>query len=153
MNTKLGGIVDILLSIFLIAIAVVVSYYGYMLIFMGIIFLILSVLKLVDITGFTKIFVTYDLLAKKYPVYAYIYPFIELFIAICFLFHFIIIPAAVITIIIMTIGTISIYKNLLSKDKKSCACLGAKINVPLTRFTLVEDILMGVMAFILLFIR
>jgi hypothetical protein len=143
---------DILFSIILIIIASVVSYYGHMLIFMGVIFLLLAVLKLLDINGFAKIFVTYDLVAKKAPVYAYIYPFIELFIAICFLFHFIIIFAAIITIIVMTIGSISIYKNLLSKDKKACACLGSKVNIPLTRFTLVEDVVMGVMAVILLFI-
>ena len=142
---------DIFLSIFLILIATIVSYYGYMLFFMGLVFLILAALKLVDINGFAEIFRTYDLLAKKVPLYAFIYPFIELLLGVCFLFYFWIPFAATITIIIMAIGTFSISTRLLSKEKKNCACLGAKINVPLTRFTLVEDIVMGVMAIILLF--
>lgn len=144
---------DIFLSIVLIIIALFVSYYGYMLLFMGFLFLTLSILKLMDIKGFAKIFITYDLLAIKVPVYAYIYPFIELILGFLFLFHFLLIPASIITIVIMTIGVISISKNLLSTEKKSCACLGAKIGVPLTRFTLVEDAVMGIMAVILLFSR
>lgn len=141
---------DITLSLLLILVAIVVSYFGYMLLFMGLVFLILSGLKLIDIKGFASIFRTYDILAKHSPFYAYIYPFIELVLALCFLFKFLLLFASIITILIMTIGSISIAKKLLSKEKESCACLGAKVNVPLTRFTLVEDIIMAVMAIIIL---
>lgn len=117
---------------------------------MGLVFLILSILKLLDIKGFVALFREYDLVAKYSPIYAYSYPFLELILGLCFLFHFLLLFASIITIVIMTVGTIGIAKKLLSKDGKSCACLGAKIKVPLTRFTLVEDIIMGVMAIIIL---
>ncbi|MCH9620747.1 MAG: hypothetical protein S4CHLAM20_01480 [Chlamydiia bacterium] len=142
---------DIFFGILLIIIAIIVSYYGYMLLFMGLVFLFLSILKLIDIKGFAMIFKKYDPLAKTIPFYAEVYPFLELFIALCFLFKFLITTAAIITIIIMSVGSYGIIKKIISKDDISCACLGAKIHVPLTRFTLIEDILMALMALVLLF--
>ena len=73
-----GKFIEISLSLLLIAIAVFVYLNGYMLPFMGITFLILSSLKLIDIKGFSAMFKQYDLLAKKSSAYATIYPFIEL---------------------------------------------------------------------------
>jgi ABC-type protease/lipase transport system fused ATPase/permease subunit len=142
---------DLLLGLLLIFIASVAAYFGVMLKFMGLAFLLLSILKLIDIKGFVKVFKTYDFLAKHIPYYAIIYPFIELTLAICYLFHFFIQTAAVITVIIMLVGSAGILTNLLSKDKVKCACLGARINVPLTRFTLIEDLLMAAMALWILF--
>ena len=141
---------DIFLSIILVIVSIAMIYFDYMLPYMGTVFIILSILKLIDIKGFTKIFKEYDLLAKRFHIYARVYPFIELFLGIAFLGEIFIKFAAVLTLIIMSIGTISIIKKLLSKDQKSCACLGSKIHVPLTRFTLVEDIIMGLMALMLL---
>ena len=141
---------DLLFSFLLILVAIIVSYYGYMLLFMGLVFFILSILKLIDIKGFVTLFRDYDIVAKHSPIYAYSYPFLELILGLCFLFRFLLLFASVVTIVIMTIGTISIAKKLATKKGKQCACLGAKIRVPLTRFTLVEDIIMGVMAIILL---
>lgn len=141
---------DIIVSFLFIAVAIIITYFGYMLPFMGVVFIILAGLKLLDIKGFSDIFKTYDLVAKRFPVYATVYPFIELALGFCFLFKFLLPIAAVITLIIMTIGTISLIKHLKSKKRKACACLGAKFRIPLTRFTLVEDIVMGVMALLIL---
>ena len=142
---------EILLFLLLIAVAVVVYLTGYMLPFMGLVFLFLSVLKLIDIKGFATMFSQYDLVASRSKVYSYIYPFIELTLGIMFLLKFQIMYAAGLTVLIMGIGSIGVGKNVFSKNKIKCACLGAKIKVPLTRFTLVEDIimfLMGLMIFI-----
>ncbi len=141
---------DIIFSLILILIALVVSYFGYMLIFMGAVFLILSILKIIDLKGFSDIFRRYDLLAKKFPFYASIYPLIELFLGACFMLRFLLSFAAILTIFIMSIGSVSLIKHLFSKQKKSCACLGAKIKIPLTRFTLVENLIMLVMAVMIL---
>ena len=59
-----------------------------MLQFMGIVFLLLSILKLINIKGFANMFVQYDLIAKKSKIYAYIYPFIEFFLGLMYLFTF-----------------------------------------------------------------
>ena len=54
--------------------------------------------------------------------------------------------AAWVTIVVMGIGAIGVGKNMLSKNKIQCACLGTKINVPLTKVTLLEDVIMVIMA-------
>ena len=63
----------------------------------------------------------------------------------------VIIIAVWITLLIMGIGSIGITKNLLSKNQVKCACLGTKIKIPLTKFTLIENIIMVIMAAIIIF--
>ena len=143
---------DIILSVVIILLAIIVIVKGYMLPFMGIVFLILASLKLIDIKGFSQMFVQYDLIAKRSKAYSYVYPFIELALGLAFLFQFQVFTAAIVTVVVMSIGAIGIGKNLLSKNRIQCACLGAKIKVPLTRFTLVEDIVMAVMGAMIIFL-
>ena len=141
---------EILLSAALVLIAIIMYYLEYMLPFMGMVFLLLSVLKLIDIKGFANMFVQYDLIASKSKIYAHIYPFIELSLGLMYLFTFQIMYAAIITLLIMGINAMGVGKTLLSKNKIKCACLGAKVKVPLTSFTLVEDIIMALMALMIL---
>jgi len=135
--------ISTILSVVLVGVAVSVFLTGYMLPFMGIVFLLLAGLKLIDLKGFANMFVQYDLVAKKSKVYAFVYPFIELSLGLLFLFKFQITIAAIVTIVVMSVGAIGVGKNVFSKNKVKCACLGAKIKVPLTTFTLVEDIVMA----------
>ena len=143
---------EIILSAVLVAVAITVYLKGFMLPFMGAVFLILSTLKLIDLKGFVSMFVQYDLIAARSKLYANIYPFIELTLAGMYLFKFQVTYAAIITVLIMGVGAVGVGRNLLSKDKVACACLGAKIKVPLTTFTLVEDLIMLVMALMILLI-
>ena len=143
-------LIEICLSTSLVLIAIIVYSLGYMLQFMGVVLLLLSILKLIDIKGFANMFTQYDLIAAKSKTYAHIYPFIELFLGLMYLFTFKIMFAAIITLLIMCINAIGVGKNLLSKNKIKCACLGAKVKVPLTTFTLVEDIIMALMALMIL---
>ncbi len=141
---------EILLSLSLIVVAVIVYLIGHMLPFMGIVFLLLSILKLIDLKGFAIMFSQYDLIASKTKIYAYCYPFIELVLGFMFLLQFQIVYAAGFTFLIMGISSVGVAKNIFSKTKLKCACLGAKINLPLTRFTLVEDLLMCLMGLMIL---
>ena len=118
--------------------------------FMGVVFLILAALKLIDIKGFSQMFSQYDLVAKKFNFYGSIYPFIELSLGLMYIFKFQITVAAVITVLVMSVGAVGVGKNTFSKNKIRCACLGAKIKVPLTGFTLTEDIVMAVMGLMIL---
>ena len=147
---KESHFVEILLSLTLIAVAVTVYLTGYMLQFMGIVFLVLSILKLIDLKGFANMFSQYDLIAAKSKAYSYGYPFIELTLGIMFLLEFQIMYAAGVTVLVMGVSSIGVGKNIFGKNKIRCACLGAKIKVPLTRFTLVEDIIMFFMGLMIL---
>lgn len=128
---------------------------NFMILYMGIFFIVFSLMKMLDWKGFVTAFSQYDLIAKRVKFYGVIYPGIEFGLGILFLIgHYstnAVIPVvAWITIFIMGIGAIGVGKNLLSKDKVRCACLGTKINVPLTKVTFLEDILMVVMAIMLI---
>lgn len=139
------------ISLLLIGLIVLLQSTGTMVIFMGIFFVIVSFLKFLDLKGFAAAFAMYDLVARKNKVYAHGYPFIELALGLAFLFAWQVRIAAGITVIIMTVGTVGVAKNLLSKNPVKCACLGTKIKVPLTKFTLFEDIAMGIMGLMILF--
>jgi len=144
------SVVPYALGVVLTALALYAIFYDQMLAVMGGIFLVLSVLKMVDWKGFIAAFKQYDLLAKYVPGYAPVYPLIELFFAFAYLFRIAVPAAAVLTVVVMSVGAIGIAKNLLSKNKVRCACLGTKIKVPLTGFTLFEDVVMAGMALMLL---
>ena len=134
----------------LIALVTVLQITGFMLWFMGGFFVIVSFLKFIDWKGFAKRFAMYDILAKRSRFYAYIYPIIELAIGISFLLKWNVTNAAVVLFVIMVGGAVGVGRNLLSKNPVKCACLGVKIKVPLTKFTLFEDITMAVMALMIL---
>jgi hypothetical protein len=74
----------------------------------------------------------------------------ELLLGILFLFDRWTFYVAWVTLLLMVIGAIGVSIKLTKKEQFRCACLGTKINVPLTNLTLVEDILMALMAGMLL---
>ena len=141
--------IEVTLSIFIVVLASVMYLLGFMLPFMAVVFLILACLKLIDVKGFAQMFQQYDLIALQSKIYAYVYPFIEFSLGLMYLFQWKITIAAWITLIVMSIGAVGIGRNLFGK-KLRCACLGSKINVPLTGFTLVEDIVMAAMGAMIL---
>lgn len=138
--------------IIIIAVALIMALQlsGQMIIFMGSFFIVFSYLKFLDWKGFSQSFAMYDIIAKRSRLYSYAYPLIELAIGIAFIFAWQITITAAVTLLVMSIGTIGVARNLLSKSPVRCACLGTLVSVPLTKFTLVEDLGMAVMALMIL---
>lgn len=118
--------------------------------FMGSFLCSFGLMKIVFFKGFVTTFSQYDLLAKKTKEYAYAYPFIELLLGIGYLFlHFITI-LSIITFILMLIGAVGILLALRQKKVFLCACVGGKWNIPLSTLSLIENLLMAAMAFLML---
>ena len=134
----------------MVALAAALHFSGYMIAFMGGFFVVVSLLKVIDWKGFAKAFATYDLIAKKSMLYAFAYPVIEFSLGVAYLLRFQILVVAALTLVIMTISSAGIAANLLQKNPVRCACLGTKIRLPLTGFTLFEDLIMAVMALVIL---
>jgi len=129
--------------------------FDFMILYMGIFFVVFSLFKMPDWKGFVTAFSGYDFLAKNIKFYGWIYPGIEFLLGISYLVNyfyaeFFLIGTAWVTLFIMGIGAIGVGNKILKKEKFQCACLGTKINVPLTKITLLEDILMAIMAIMLL---
>jgi copper chaperone CopZ len=114
--------------------------------FMGGFFLVFSFFKLLDLKGFAYSYMSYDIIAKKWIGWGYLYPLIELSLGIAFLFHFAILEATIITLLVMSISSIGVIQSLIAKKKIQCACLGTVFNLPMSKITLIEDLLMVAMA-------
>ena len=122
-----------------------------MLDFMGLFYIIFSFFKILDVKGFSMSFRMYDPLAKQAPIYGYIYPFIEVILGMMFLFRFEVNIALILTVIVLGITTIGVTQTLLNKRSIKCACLGTTLNLPMTEATFIENALMIIMAFSLIF--
>jgi len=119
---------------------------GFMLDFMGLFYIVFSFFKLLDLKGFPQSFQMYDPLAKKLPIYGWIYPFIEVILGIMFLNRIQVQSALIATIIILGITTVGVIKTLLDKKAIQCACLGTALKLPMTKATFIENSIMLVMA-------
>ena len=121
-----------------------------MLDFMGLFYIVFSFFKMLDLKGFPDSFRMYDPLAKRLPMYAKIYPFVETILGLMFLLRLQIEIALVATIIILGITTVGVTKTLLDKKAIRCACLGTALKLPMTEATFIENAIMLVMAVTLL---
>lgn len=109
-------------------------------------FLVFSAFKFLDIRGFAEGYASYDLLAKRWYTYGYIYPFLELGLGVLYLTQTQPVLTQLATILIMGFSSIGVINSLLKKQKFHCACLGTIIKVPLSSITLIEDLAMVILA-------
>lgn len=114
--------------------------------FMGLFYIVFGLFKFLDYRGFPASFSKYDPLSKKFPFYAWCYPFIETFLGLCFLLQWKVRLAAWITLFILGSTTIGVLQKVMKKDQIQCACVGTALKLPMTEATLIENALMLVMA-------
>jgi len=119
--------------------------------FMAGFFLVFSFFKMLDLTGFANSYSMYDLLAKRVPIYGFIYPFIELGLGTAYLLGWEPTITSIITFAVMTFSSIGVILAVMNKQKIRCACLGTGFNLPMSTVTIIEDLLMAAMAIWMLF--
>lgn len=155
-KSKLQQLKPLLLILFYIAVASVLLHYKNwnwgeaMLDFMGLFYIVFSFFKMLDLRGFPESFRMYDPLAKRVPVYGWIYPFIESVLGLMFLMRFEVKIALIVTLIVLGITTIGVTKTLLDKKSIRCACLGTALKLPMTEATFIENAIMIVMAILMI---
>ena len=115
-------------------------------IFMSGFFLAFSFFKMLDLNGFADSYSTYDIIAKKFKAWGFIYAFIELILGICYAINFNPLITNLGTFLVMTVSIIGVLQSVLNKRKIRCACLGVVFNVPMSTITIIEDALMIVMS-------
>ena len=156
-KTKLQQLKPLLLIIFYITTASLLLHYKdwswneFMLDFMGLFYIVFSFFKMLDLKGFPESFEMYDPLAKRIPLYGWLYPFIETVLGLMFLMRFEVDIALVVTLIVLGTTTIGVLKTLLDKKQIRCACLGTALKLPMTEATLIENTIMMAMAILMLF--
>ena len=108
---------------------------------------VLALLKLQDVERFSSMFLNYDLLAKRFVPYSYVYPYAELAAGILMTagaLYWVSIP---LSLFIGGIGAVSVFKAVyVDKREIKCACVGGNSNVPLGFVSLTENLMMVAMA-------
>ena len=108
---------------------------------------LLAMLKLQDVERFSTMFLNYDLLARRWVPYGYIYPFAELGAGVLMLAGALTWLSAPVALFIGGIGAVSVFKAVyVDKRELKCACVGGTSNVPLGFVSLTENVMMVGMA-------
>jgi len=118
--------------------------------FMAGFFIVFSFFKMLNLKGFAESYVMYDVLAKRFPAWAYIYAFVELALGVAYLTGFNPVVTNAVTFVVMTVSIVGVLQSVLNKRKIQCACLGAVFNLPMSKVTIIEDALMIVMSLAML---
>ncbi len=118
--------------------------------FMAGFFLVFSFFKMLDLKGFAESYSTYDIIAKRWMGWGYVYAFIELALGIAFLTGFDPLVTNAVTFVVMSISIIGVLQSVMAKRKIQCACLGAVFNLPMSTVTIIEDALMIAMSGVML---
>jgi glutaredoxin len=115
--------------------------------FIGFSMIVLSLLKLQNVETFATMFLNYDLLAKRWVPYSYIYPYAEGLAGILMVAGALTWLSVPIALFIGTIGAVSVFKAVyIERRDLKCACVGGASNVPLGFISLTENVMMVAMA-------
>jgi len=117
--------------------------------FMGFFLVVFALLKLFDLPGFADGFQMYDLLAKNFRPYAFVYPFIELALGLAYLAFWRPTTVYLATIIVLGFGALGVINALRRGLDINCACMGNTLKVPLSTVALVENLGMVAMALVM----
>ena len=118
--------------------------------FMAGFFLVFSFFKLLNIKGFAESYAMYDVVAKRWNNWGYVYAFTELGLGIVYLMGFKPLLTNVVTLVVITVSITGVLQSVFNERKIKCACLGDVFNLPMSTVTIIEDALMIVMSAVML---
>ena len=108
---------------------------------------VLALLKLQNVESFATMFLNYDLLARRWVPYSYVYPFAEGLAGILMIAGVAVWASVPIALVIGGIGAVSVIKAVyIDRRELKCACVGGSSNVPLGFLSLTENLMMIGMA-------
>lgn len=113
---------------------------------------LLALQKLKDIDAFAIVFLNYDLLARRWVRYAYLYPFGEALAGVLMLAGALTWVSVPVALFIGSVGAVSVVKAVyIDRRDLNCACVGGDSKVPLGVVSLTENLMMIGMAAWMLF--
>ncbi len=115
--------------------------------FIGFSMVVLALLKLQNLESFATMFLNYDLLARRWVPYGYLYPFAEGLAGVLMISGALTWLSVAVALFIATIGAVSVFKAVYIDERElKCACVGGSSNVPLGFVSLTENLMMIAMA-------
>ena len=128
----------------------VLNYHTCMRHYMAGYLIVFSLFKTIDLDGFVRSFQQYDIIAKRFRLYGYLYPFIQMLLGVLYAFNVQPILSNAFTTALKAISAYGVWKALRSPNNGSsrltCACLGSTFRIPISYISLAEDIVMAAMA-------
>lgn len=108
---------------------------------------LLALQKLKDVDSFATMFLNYDLLARRWVPYGYVYPFAEATAGVLMVAGVLMWISVPLALFIGTVGAVSVFKAVyIDRRELKCACVGGDSNVPLGFVSLTENLMMMAMA-------
>ena len=151
-ETSYRPVIAIFATGFLMALAVSWAAYDSIIsarlpeLFIAISMTLLGIQKLQDVEGFSTMFLNYDLLARRWVRYGYLYPFGETLAGVLMIAGALVWLSAPIALFIGTVGAVSVFKAVyIDRRELKCACVGGGSNVPLGFVSLTENLMMVLM--------
>ena len=136
-----------------LSVSVSASGFNWMLamrVFMSGFFLSFSFFKLLDLNAFADSYSTYDIVAKRWRGWGFVYVFVEVSLGILYALNFEPVATNIITLVIMSVSIVGVLQSVLNKNKIQCACLGTVFKFPMSTVTIIEDGLMIVMSAVMI---
>ena len=111
--------------------------------FVAIAMTLLGLQKLQDVESFSTMFLNYDLLARRWVRYGYVYPWAETGAGLLMTAGVLTWISAPVALVIGLIGAVSVFKAVyIDRRELKCACVGGGSNVPLGFVSLTENLAM-----------
>jgi glutaredoxin len=108
---------------------------------------VLALQKLRDVESFSSMFLGYDVLARRWVPYGYVYPYAEALAGVLMISRALPWLSIPVALLIGGVGAISVFKAVyVDKRELKCACVGGDSNVPLGFVSLTENLMMVGMA-------
>lgn len=108
---------------------------------------VLALLKLQDVESFSSMFLNYDLFARRWVPYSYVYPFAEGLAGVLMTAHALPWLSIPVALFVGGIGAASVFKAVyVDRRDIKCACVGGASKVPLGFVSLTENLAMVGMA-------
>lgn len=109
-------------------------------------FLLFGMLKVANRRTFASAYARYDALASRSAAYAAVYPFLEVSMGVIYL----ILPESLLLNLLAGVLMLekawSVHQALARGQSLQCACLGGYFSIPISKVTVLEDLLMACMA-------
>lgn len=118
--------------------------------FMAVFFITFACFKLFNVEEFVAAYRGYDIIAKNFRPWAYMFPFLEGALGLFYLLLTDNLTLNLITLVITGIGAYGVRQELKNKSNIMCACLGTIIRLPLSKVSLVENVAMFIMAAVMI---
>ena len=119
---------------------------SWMMAFMAGFYIVFAAFKLLDVPAFADAYRRYDIVAERFPLWGYAYPFVELALGFAFLFWVFAGPATWIALILGLMGAVGVIRSVMRRETVRCVCLGTVFSMPMSTITIVENLGMAAMA-------